>query len=259
MSNDDRDNASAMTGPSHRLTGPSNRGLGGVRNAQSPPSSPTAQSSSAHPMDARYWASKESLGSLAALQDPASWPLSAPDFHAQVIANRHGRLKLMHTKRARLRQTPLGVQGSWNPIPANSVMAPKKAYAFIERFILPLLKHELGRTHLASVVNGRHPVAALWATDKQTFGLTGAVMTDPRGARNPKTGSPSLIFIDEQGNDWRQVPDLTTMPDIGFFHELTHAEFSQRGMNDASTEREVRIEENRYRHQRGASSQRVLP
>jgi hypothetical protein len=109
------------------------------------------------------------------------------------------------------------------------------------------------------VLEGRHEVGISWATGKVKFGGTVTVQLDGDDAGKKKKGSRSIILIDESSADWKAVPDLSSMPDIGLLHELVHAWYGQRGRNDAMTEREARIVENRYRHERGATSQRDLP
>jgi hypothetical protein len=193
------------------------------------------------------------------LGDPATWPVAAADLLSQVFLAGQSKIQLVKAGKGQvqLRQSVLGPTGTWPNV--NQRMDRAVAERFIVRFIVPLLKHTNGRQWLGRVMKGRHPVGVLWATAGDKFGLTGTVPLNPDGAKSPKVGSRALIFMDETGQDWKEVPDLREMPDIGFLHELYHAAMMQSGKNDGMTEREARIEENHYRHQRGASSQRDLP
>lgn len=194
------------------------------------------------------------------LGDPTTWPPVASELVSDVFLARRSQIRLVKTARkgqVTLRNTPLGASGTWPEV--NQLMDARVAERFVARFVVPLLKHAVGRQWLKRVMTGRHQVGVLWATGGDSFGLTGTVPLNPKGSSSATQGSPTLIFIDETGRDWKDVPDLDSMPDIGFLHELYHAAMMQAGKNDGMTEREARIEENRYRHQRGASSQRELP
>lgn len=256
----DLDDASTATGPLHRATAPASRGTSrpATRTAQAPPGA-------APPSPVARDAKKESLQALAKelaaidLKDPKTWPTDPPRLHTRVFLRRDSKIRLKYVDKATLRQTRTGaVADPFQILPA-WVMSDDKAEQFLARFVVPLLQHDVGRRQLASVITGRHPVMVVWATGAQRFGLTGTIATDQRQAGKGGRGSMSVIFMDEHGADWKAVPDLDQMPDIGFFHELHHAEMNQRAGNDGMTEREARIKENQYRHARGASEQRKLP
>ncbi len=191
------------------------------------------------------------------LRDASTWPLEHRRFFERVLMAPKGQLKLMSVSNATIHRGPMGPTMSSPRI--EQAMPRETAFRFIDRFILPLLGTRLGQALLTSVIAGRHPVGVLWAVGKQRFAETVTTASNAEASASPRLGSPALVFIDERGDDWRAVPDLDVMPDIGFFHELVHVEAIQQGKNDGLTEREARIRENRYRDVRGAGFHRELP
>jgi hypothetical protein len=194
------------------------------------------------------------------LGDPRTWPADPARLRSEIILHAKSRIFLLRTEKA----GSLSLAADRNGVRVNLAgkmrpMQPQEAERFLARFVVPLLPHRIGRQWLSQVITGRHDVGVLWAIGGERFGGAGAFPLKARDASDSKAGSPAVIAIDENGADWKAVPDLDVMPDIGFLHELYHAAMIQQGRNDGMTEREARIEENRYRHQRGASVQRELP
>lgn len=188
------------------------------------------------------------------IADAATWPrTSSEPFLKRVINAPRGMLKLMHISHAAFRGTRHGeLKIDVSALATASVMPPAKSLKFIERFMLPLLWYPIGRQHFGDVVNGRRPVDVFWATDGQRFDFTVTLAANVKDASNPRIGTRSFIFIDEHGNDWRGIPGFGKMPDIGFFHELLHAELNSKGLNTGGSEELVRIWEDDYRDARGA-------
>lgn len=105
-------------------------------------------------------------------------------------------------------------------------MSPEKKQKFIQRFIDPILRHDLGRKVLAALNGGPQPVGI--ACGNGQFGFNGTIALDRPQAIGGR-GSPSIIFIDEKASDWRGFETIVAHPDVGLFHELVHALHNQSG------------------------------
>jgi hypothetical protein len=108
----------------------------------------------------------------------------------------------------------------------NGAMSPEKKQRFIQRFIDPMLKHDLATKVLLALNRGPHPVGI--ACGNGQFGFNGTIALDRPQAIGGR-GSPSIIFIDEKASDWRGFETIVTHPDVGLFHELVHALHNQSG------------------------------
>ena len=108
----------------------------------------------------------------------------------------------------------------------NGPMPNDRKDRFIKRFIDPMLKHDLGRKLLVDVNQGNHLVRIAWHNGK--FGFNGTIELDRKEAIGG-SGSPAVIFIDEEASDWKKHQPIVDNPDIGLFHELLHALHAQQG------------------------------
>jgi len=105
-------------------------------------------------------------------------------------------------------------------------MDDAKRARFIKRFMNPLQRHELSRNLCRALNFGNHPVRIAWGNGQ--FGFNGTIALD-RAQAVGGNGSASVIFIDEQAPDWRGFETIVANPDVGLFHELIHAWYTQRG------------------------------
>jgi len=107
------------------------------------------------------------------------------------------------------------------------VMSREKCARFIQRFMDPMRNHDLAFSLLAKINADSHPLMIAWSHGN--FPLTGTLAADRIAATNG-TGSAALIFIDEDGQDWKKLKTIAANPDVGLFHELVHARCIQRGV-----------------------------
>jgi hypothetical protein len=118
-------------------------------------------------------------------------------------------------------------------------MPDDKKAKFIKRFIDPMLQQELGRNLLVNLNQGNYGVSISWRNGK--FGFNGTIPLERQDAISGK-GSPSVIFLDEEGTDLQHLPTIKDHPDVLLFHELLHAWHIQRGtMVDDENEMERRV------------------
>jgi len=105
-------------------------------------------------------------------------------------------------------------------------MEHKKRASFIKRFMEPMGRYQLSRNLCGALNRGAFPVGIAWGNGQ--FGITGTSALDRPQAIGGR-GSPAVIYIDENGPDWRGFETIVANPDVGLFHELIHAWYTQRG------------------------------
>jgi hypothetical protein len=105
-------------------------------------------------------------------------------------------------------------------------MEDRKRGSFIKRFMDPMGRHSLARNLCRALNLGTHPVFIAWGNGQ--FGINGTSALDRPEAVGGR-GSPAVIYIDENAPDWRGFETIVANPDVGLFHELIHAFYTQRG------------------------------
>ncbi|HET6409435.1 MAG TPA: hypothetical protein VFG14_16225 [Chthoniobacteraceae bacterium] len=105
-------------------------------------------------------------------------------------------------------------------------MDDKKRASFIRRFMEPMNRYPLSRKLCHALHFGTHPVLIAWGNGQ--FGINGTSALDRREAVGGR-GSAAVIYIDENAPDWQGFETIVANPDVGLFHELIHAWYTQRG------------------------------